>query len=50
VKLGALTTDDGRTDIISDLEIDFEVRSELHDFPCEVASDVRTLRREEPVT
>lgn len=36
-----LTAVDGRADLISDLEIDFEVWSELLDLSCEVAPDVR---------
>lgn len=44
-----LTTNDGRTDFISDLDIDLEIWSEFYDFSYEVATDVSTLRGEEPV-
>ena len=36
----ALTPSDGRTDFVSDLDIDLEVWSELYDLSCEVAPDV----------
>lgn len=39
----ALTTSDRCTDSISDLDIDFEVWSELYDFSYEIAPDVGTF-------
>ena len=44
-----LTSSDGRTDSISNLEIDFEIRSELYDLSCQVTPDVGTIRGEESV-
>jgi hypothetical protein len=45
----ALTASNGRTDSISNLEIDFEILPELYDLSCKVASNVSTLCGEELV-
>ena len=41
-----LTTGNGSADFISNLDIDFEIWSELYDLPTIVAPDIGTLRRE----
>ena len=46
----SLTAGDGRSDSVSNLNVDFEIWSKLHDLSREVAPDVSTFRGEEPVS